>query len=60
MTRTRGAGNDHGGDVAQGAGNDNVNEGSGSAAAADQTEQSVPVVRIGGIDIEVDAEAQAL
>ncbi|GJW24445.1 hypothetical protein Tco_0038256 [Tanacetum coccineum] len=52
--------NDQGGVVAQGVGNDNVNKGSGSAATSDQTEQSVPVVRIGGIDIEVDAEAQAL
>ncbi|GJV62789.1 hypothetical protein Tco_1473617, partial [Tanacetum coccineum] len=52
--------NDQGGVVAQGVGNDNVNEGSGGIAAADQTEHSDPIVRIGGIDIEVDAEAQAL
>ncbi|GKF80601.1 hypothetical protein Tco_0239203, partial [Tanacetum coccineum] len=43
-----------------GVGNDNVNEGSGGAATTDQTEQSGSIVRIGGIDIEVDAEAQAL
>ncbi|GKB05407.1 hypothetical protein Tco_0833602, partial [Tanacetum coccineum] len=52
--------NDQEGVVAQGVGNDNVNEGSGGVAAADQTEQSGPIVRIGGIDIEVDVEAQAL
>ncbi|GJT56316.1 hypothetical protein Tco_0991370 [Tanacetum coccineum] len=52
--------NDQGGVVAQGVGNDNVNEGSGGAATTDQTEQSGSIVRIGGIDIEVDAEAQAL
>nr|GEY30489.1 hypothetical protein [Tanacetum cinerariifolium] len=44
----------------EGVGNDNVNKGSGGVAAADQTEQSGPIVRIGGLDIEVDVEAQAL
>nr|GEV93927.1 hypothetical protein [Tanacetum cinerariifolium] len=52
--------NDQGGVVAQGVGNDNVNEGRGGAATADQTEQSDPIVQIGGIYIEVDVEAQVL
>ncbi|GJX71897.1 gypsy type transposase [Tanacetum coccineum] len=52
--------NDQEGVVAQGVGNDNVNEGSDGFATADQTEQSGPIVHIRGIDIEADAEAQAL
>ncbi|GKB12551.1 hypothetical protein Tco_0846474 [Tanacetum coccineum] len=52
--------NNQGDAAAEGVGNDNVNEGSSGVAVADQTEQGGPIVRIRGIDIEVDAEAQAL
>nr|GEW76832.1 hypothetical protein [Tanacetum cinerariifolium] len=52
--------NDQGDDVVQGVGNDNVNEGRGGAAIADQTKESDPIFQIRGIDIELDVEAQAL
>ncbi|GJQ90643.1 hypothetical protein Tco_0001782 [Tanacetum coccineum] len=52
--------NDKGGVAAQGVGDDNVNEGSDDTAVADHTGRSGPVVQIGGIDIEVNAETQAL
>ncbi|GJS56930.1 hypothetical protein Tco_0651714 [Tanacetum coccineum] len=52
--------NDQGGADVQGAGDDNVNQGSDDVAAADHAEQSGPVVQIREIDIEVDTETQAL
>ncbi|GKB25093.1 hypothetical protein Tco_0864494 [Tanacetum coccineum] len=52
--------NDQGGADVQGADDDNVNQGSDDAAAADHAEQSGPVVQIGEIDIEVDTETQSL
>ncbi|GKA35812.1 hypothetical protein Tco_0722303 [Tanacetum coccineum] len=52
--------NDQGGADVQGAGDDDVNQGNDDDAAANHAEQSGPVVQIKGIDIEVDAETQAL
>ncbi|GJX30659.1 hypothetical protein Tco_0240514 [Tanacetum coccineum] len=47
-------------EVREGCCDDDVNQGNDDGAAADHAEQSGPVVQIKGIDIEVDAETQAL
>nr|GEX36952.1 hypothetical protein [Tanacetum cinerariifolium]GEX40007.1 hypothetical protein [Tanacetum cinerariifolium] len=51
---------DRGNAAAMGNGNDDVNEGSDDATATENTKQSGHVVRLGGIEILADDEAQAL
>ncbi|GKC67461.1 hypothetical protein Tco_1100059 [Tanacetum coccineum] len=52
--------NNQGGAAAQGVGDETTNKGSGGVATANQSEESSSIVRLDGIDIEVDAKAQAL
>ncbi|GJX75071.1 hypothetical protein Tco_0313666 [Tanacetum coccineum] len=52
--------NDQGNVNVQGAGNDDVTEGDGDAAEANQTEQGEHVVDVRGIDVVADDEVQAI
>ncbi|GJV71193.1 hypothetical protein Tco_1491188 [Tanacetum coccineum] len=52
--------NDRGSVNVQGASDDDVNEGDGDVAEANQTEKGEHVVDVGGIDVVVDDEVQAI